>query len=134
MNYSLKAYSSPLSEGKVQVESNELLFGVTKSSDLASPADLLTSAFAACCLKNVERFSEFMKYNYSHAEIEVTSYRQDHPPMINRIDFELTVYNDGSKINSDLLLRNLQKFGTIYNTLHAVCEIHGEIFVKQVES
>lgn len=127
LTYHLTATASSLNEGTVVAGKNSMQFGVTKKSKLPSPAELLTAAFAACCLKNVERFSEFMKYEYERAEISVTATRQDKPPMIRAIDFELVVYTNGTGINGDLLLRNLQKFGTIYNTLDAVCEITGGI-------
>jgi len=130
LTYHLSATSSPSEEGCVNTGPNTVVFGATKESTLPSPAELLIAAFAACCLKNVERFSTYMKYEYEHAEIKVTSTRQAQPPMIRAIQFELVVVSKDSKINGDLLLRNLQKFGTIYNTLDAVCEITGEIRVE----
>lgn len=130
LTYSLTAASSSSEEGTVTVGTNTVAFGATSGSTLPSPAELLVSAFAACCLKNVERFSTYMKYTYDHAEIQVTATRQDAPPMIRAIEFELVVYT-AEKINGDLLLRNLKKFGTIYNTLDAVCEIAGRIELKE---
>ncbi len=130
MTYNLTAFSSPSEEGRVENGTNKLHFGVTKGSNLSSPAELLISAFAACCLKNVERFSEYMKFNYTSSQIEVSSSRQEKPPMISEINFNLTVYSSSTEINTDLLLRNLQKFGTIYNTLNEVCEIDGKISVQ----
>ena len=133
LTYSLSATSSSTEEGKITSRSNKLVFGATKDSELPSPAELLTGAFAACCLKNVERFSTFMKFSYDHAEITVTATRQDRPPMIHKISYDLVVYSNDA-INTDLLLRNLQKFGTIYNTLNAVCEIEGGIRVCESEA
>lgn len=130
LNYSLSATSSSSEEGLINIRNNQLVFGATKNSELSSPAEMLTAAFAACCLKNIERFSTFMKFTYDHAEIEVVSTRQDRPPMIHKINFDLVIYSDDAKINKELLLRNLQKFGTIYNTLNAVCEIEGDIRIE----
>jgi uncharacterized OsmC-like protein len=92
---------------------------------------LLISAFAACCLKNVQRFSEMMHFSYDRAEISVTAERQDKPPMISRIDFQIELISADTAINEDLLLRNIQKFGTIYNTLNAVCLIEGTLKVSE---
>lgn len=127
LTYTLSATSSATQEGAVTTGTNTFEFGVTKTRDLPSPAELLIGAFAACCLKNVERFSEFMKFEYTHAEISVSATRQSLPPMISTISFNLVVYSDDAKINTDLLMRNLAKFGTIYNTLAVVCTIEGEI-------
>ena len=61
---------------------------------------------------------------YQSASINVLATRQDKPPMIDTIEFELIV-KISSKINLVLLMRNLKKFGTIYNALDQVCEIRG---------
>ena len=127
MNYRLAARSSSVSQGDAEIGDNQIKFGVTKDSELASPAELLVAAFAACCLKNIERFSKMMRFEYSHAEIIVNAERQDKPPMINVIKYEIEISSSDSKLNKDLLLRNIQKFGTIYNTLNVVCEITGDI-------
>ena len=132
MNYTVKAKSSRSSEGIIQTGEHQINFGVSKENDLPTPADLLTAAFAACCLKNVERFSEFMHFTYNTAEISVNASRKDKPPMIDKITFSLTIETTEEGINTDLLLRNMQKFGTIYNTLNAVCEIEGEIVIENI--
>jgi uncharacterized OsmC-like protein len=130
MKFTIKAASDSREEGVIEINGNNISFGVTAKNDLPSPADLLVSAFAACCLKNVERFSEFMHYNYDRAEISVEATRKDKPPMMEKISFILTVHTNDRNINAGLLLRNIQKFGTIYNTLNAVCEINGEVLIK----
>jgi uncharacterized OsmC-like protein len=129
MNYRLTANSSDQTQGIAEIGGNEIKFGVTKDSELSSPADLLVAAFAACCLKNIQRFSGMMKFEYNHAEIKVFAERQDKPPMINVIKYEIEINSSDSKLNKELLHRNIQKFGTIYNTLNAVCEISGDIKV-----
>ena len=130
MKFTVTAHSSPKDEGKIDVGKTTLPFGVTKQNDLPTPADLLISAFAACCLKNVERFSEFMHYDYESADISVIATRKEKPPMMETISFTITLNTNDENINTDLLIRNLQKFGTIYNTLNAVCTIEGELIVK----
>ena len=129
MNYKLTANSSEQTQGIAEISGNAVKFGVTKDSELSSPADLLVAAFAACCLKNIQRFSGMMKFEYNHAEINVFAERQDRPPMINVIKYEIEINSSDSKLNKELLHRNIQKFGTIYNTLNAVCEISGDIKV-----
>ena len=130
MNYSVSAWSSRADEGEVKSGDNEISFGVSSENNLPTPADLLVSAFAACCLKNVERFSEFIHFQYERAEIEVDAIRQQKPPMIQKISYNLIVISIDD-INLDLLSKNLQKFGTIYNTLNASCEIEGKISIKR---
>lgn len=129
MNYTIVANSNHIDEGTAEIGENEISFGISKQNNLPTPADLLITAFAACCLKNIERFSEFMKYNYKSATITVEASRKDKPPMIEKIKFSIQIQSDDDHINTELLLRNLQKFGTIYNTLKIACAIEGDIVV-----
>lgn len=131
MEYFVKGKSNSTGQAVINAKSNEYSFGVkADQSELAGPAELLLSAFAACCMKNVERFSSILHFNYKAAEIEVSGIRQEKPPMFNTINYTLTIETNDSKLNADLLHKNLIKFGTIYNTLNAVCEIEGQIKIK----
>lgn len=130
--YKVRGKANKISEGTIETGKVEMSFGVTNESTLPSPADILVSSFAACCLKNVERFSDYMHFEYEEAEISVEATRQAKPPMIDKIDFEIKIKTEDEKINSGLLLRNIQKFGTIYNTLNAVCQIDGIITIEKM--
>ncbi|MBR9833034.1 OsmC family protein [Acidiluteibacter ferrifornacis] len=108
------------------VKGNSISFGVKKGTDdLPNPVELLLGSFAACCLKNVERFSEILKYDYEGATIEIVGDRQENPTKLIGIQYVIKI--KGKEINLDLLHRNIQKFGTIYNTLQEMCEISGEL-------
>lgn len=132
MNYTVKGSSNSNGEAKISAKSNTYAFGIKPNQpEMAGPADILMSAFAACCLKNVERFSTILHYNYNSAEIEVTGERQEKPPMINKVRYTLHISSDDPNINTDLLHKNLKKFGTIYNTLNAVCAIEGQIILNK---
>lgn len=131
MEFKIEASSNPKEEGIIEITESNIAFGVTKQNNLPTPADLLISSFAACCLKNVERFSEFMHYEYNSADISVKATRKEKPPMMEAISFTIRISTEDQSINTDLLLRNLQKYGTIYNTLKSVCKINGEIFIEK---
>ena len=53
--------------------------------------------------------------------------RQDSPPKMVRIDYEIVVDTDESDQRLDLLHRNLRKYGTISNTLAEATELVGTI-------
>jgi uncharacterized OsmC-like protein len=128
MEYSITATSTSTGHATISAKSNTYVFGVAANqTEMAGPTELLLSAFAACCLKNVERFSSILHYSYNVATIEVTGQRQEKPAMINTIHFTLHITTNDAHLNGDLLLKNIQKFGTIYNTLNAVCEIDGQL-------
>lgn len=101
-----------------------------QSDILPGPADLLTMAFAACVLKNVERFSHILSFDYQSASIEVVSKRQDAPPKMTSVRYSLHLVTDEPEHRVELLHRNIRQHGTIYNTLAAACEISGEVFTE----
>ncbi len=101
-----------------------------RSESLPGPAELLCSAFAACVLKNVERFAELMPFRYSAATIQVEAEREAPPPRFARIHYVLTVTTDETERRVDLLHRNISKHGTVYNTLAASCDVTGEIVAR----
>lgn len=98
-----------------------------QGDQLPGPADLLTAAFAACALKNVERFGEILQLDWRAARIEVEAERQDTPPKITKIRYRIEVDTDEPDQRVDLLRRNIAKHGTIYNTLAASCDVSGEL-------
>lgn len=96
-------------------------------SGLPGPADLLASALAACLLKNVERAGQLLPFRYEHARVEVRARRQDAPPRFVEVSYEVHLVTDEPSRRVDLLHRNLRQYGTVYNTLAAVCDVHGEV-------
>ncbi len=91
------------------------------------PAELLAGAFAACLLKNVARSSAMLPFAYESVRVEVTMHRQDAPPRFTAIEYALHLVTTEPAHRVELLHRNLQKFGTVYNTLAAVCEVSGSV-------
>ncbi|MFT5892767.1 MAG: putative OsmC-like protein [Dokdonia sp.] len=129
MKYSIKAHSSSKNKASINVKQSEIAFGITpESADiLPNPAELFLGSFSACILKNVERFSMFMNFEYSHAEITVNATRLEKPPRMDNIQYELKIYSQDDTLNSELLKKNIEKFGTIFNTVKTSCTITGEI-------
>ena len=97
------------------------------SPSLFGPAELLASAFAACLLKNVERFSELLPLRYEGASVSVTAEREESPPRFSSIRYVLRLATDEEPERVKLLHRNLIGHGTVYKTLAATCDVQGEI-------
>lgn len=91
------------------------------------PAELLAGAFAACLLKNVARSGAMLPFAYESVRVEVTMHRQDAPPRFTAIEYALHLVTPEPAHRVELLHRNLQKFGTVYTTLAAVCEVSGTV-------
>lgn len=128
MDYSIFAKNTTKGISEASYASTLIVFDSSKdrNQNFAGPAEILCAAFAACCLKNVERFSELLKFEYSHAEIEVKAVREEKPPRIVSVSYILFLKTDEPDHHIDLLHKNLKQFGTIYNTLSASCEVSGE--------
>ncbi len=102
-------------------------WGSDQPSELPGPAELLAAAFAACLLKNLERSGSMLKFGYQSAEVDVQARRQDSPPKFVEIEYEIRIVTGESQQRVELLHRNLSQFGTVYNTLAAVCDVHGSV-------
>ncbi|ALJ06629.1 osmotically inducible protein C [Pseudalgibacter alginicilyticus] len=129
MNYQIKASSISNRDANIYIKESNINFGTTSktSETLANPAELFLGSIAACILKNVERFSEMMNFNYSKAMVDVRATRLNSPPRVSNIIYNLSIYSNDKKLNMDLLKKNIEKFGTIYNTVKLSCTISGTI-------
>jgi len=129
MRYSVEAEVVQRGLGRAVSREASIEFdtSVEQSASLMGPADLLASAFAACVLKNVERFARMLSFTYDTASIQVTLERQDRPPRITSVQYALHIVTAELPHRVDLLHRNLVKHGTIYNTLAAACLVSGSI-------
>ncbi|MGB3345124.1 MAG: OsmC family protein [Aequorivita sp.] len=131
MNYQIKASSVANQDAVIHIKESDIDFGTTSKTakTLPNPAELFLGAFAACMLKNVERFSGMLKFTYTKATVEVNATRLENPPRMDSIVYNLTIYSNDIKLNTDLLEKNIEKYGTIYNTIKIACTISGTINV-----
>lgn len=116
-------------EGQLDAHGLVTMFDATagRVEDLAGPADLLCAALSACILKNVERFSQLLPFQYETATVLVIAEREQSPPRIVRMRYELEIVTDEATPRVEMLHRNIEKFGTITNTLSRACEVTGSV-------
>ena len=95
--------------------------------DAFNPAELLLAAVAACMIKGIERVTPMLKFNHRGVEVKLHGVRQDSPPMMVAIDYELIVDTDEDDHRLELLHTNVRKFGTISNTVAAATKLEGRI-------
>jgi len=128
--YRIVARSADEGVGLVDAKGKEITFDRawgSGPSDLPGPAELLCSAFAACLIKNVERFSQMLPFSYESVRVEVEAHRQDRPPRFDRLVYAVEIVTDETDARVDLLARNLAKHGTVFNTLAASCDVTGHV-------
>lgn len=133
--YRVEATSTKGGTASVRAKQRTIEFDASagQSDTLPGPADLLTAAFAACALKNVERFAHLLAFRYERAWIDVTSERQDAPPRMIAVRYVLHVATDEPAPRLELLHLNIRRHGTIFNTLAAVCDVSGELVAEPPE-
>lgn len=95
--------------------------------DAFNPAELLLAALSACMLKGIERVAPILKFSFRDAALRLHGWRQDSPPKMVKIEYTLWVETDETDQRLELLHDNLKKFGTVFNTVAAGCELVGEI-------
>lgn len=95
--------------------------------DAFNPAELFLAAIAACMLKGIERTVPMLKFQLRGVEVRLHGVRQDSPPKMVSVDYELIVDTDEDDRRLALLHTNVRKFGTIYNTVSAAIRLDGRI-------
>ena len=95
--------------------------------DAFNPAELLLAAVAACMIKGIERVAPILKFEFRGVEVKLHGVRQDKPPKMVAITYELIVDTDEPDRRLDLLHENVRKFGTISNTVAEATKLEGQI-------
>ena len=95
--------------------------------DAFNPAELLLAALAACMIKGVERVMPMLHFELRAVEVALHAVRQDAPPKIISIDYEIVVDTDEDDRRLELLHTNVRKYGTISNSIALATELKGTI-------
>jgi uncharacterized OsmC-like protein len=95
--------------------------------DAFNPAELFLAAIAACMIKGIERVTPMLDFKLRGVEVLLHGVRQDSPPKIVSVDYELIVDTDEDDHRLDLLHTNVRKYGTISNTVAAATKLEGVI-------
>lgn len=128
--YRIQAHTAAAGQARAQAGTETIAVDTgwgTEPSGLPGPGELLAAAFAACLLKNVERADQLLPFDYRRAEVDVVASRQDTPPKFVTIRYELRLGTDEPQRRVELLHRNLQRCGTVYNTLATACDVEGRV-------
>jgi uncharacterized OsmC-like protein len=100
-------------------------------TDAFNPAELLLAALAGCIAKGIERVAPMIGFSYRGLEVRVGGVRQDTPPKMASITYEVVVDTDESDRRLELLHENVKKFGTVFNTVAPGTEITGRVIRAQ---
>ena len=109
---------------------------ITLDTDLAgnplafNPAELLLAALSACMIKGIERVAPILKFQLRGVEVRVNGVRQDVPPRLESITYDIIVDTDEPDRRLDLLHDNVRKFGTVFNTVAPGTHLTGVLHRK----
>lgn len=104
---------------------------ITLDTDLAgrrdafNPAELLLAALSACMIKGIERVTPILKFDLRSVDVRVHGVRQDVPPRMESIRYEIVVDTDESEQRLNLLHENVKKYGTVFNTVAPGTDLSG---------
>jgi len=93
--------------------------------DAFNPAELLLAALSACMIKGMERVVPILKFEMRGVEVIVDGVRQDVPPKMESIRYEIIVDTDESHQRLALLHQNVKNYGTVFNTVAPGTELTG---------
>ena len=95
--------------------------------DAFNPAELLLAAIAACMIKGMERIAPMIHFQYRGVEVRLRGTRQDAPPFMSSITYEMIVDTDADDRRLELMHENVRKYGTVSNTVAAATKLDGVI-------
>lgn len=90
-----------------------------------NPAELLLAALSACMIKGIERVVPILNFELRGVQVSVDGVRQDVPPRMESIRYEIVVDTDESDRRIALLHDNVKKFGTVFNTVAPGTDLAG---------
>ena len=106
---------------------------ITLDTDLAgrrdafNPAELLLAALSACMIKGIERVTPILGFRLRGVEVRIHGVRQDAPPLLESVSYEIRVDTDESDHRLELLHENVKKYGTVFNTVSPGTQLTGRL-------
>ena len=77
--------------------------------DAFNPAELLLAALAACMIKGIERVTPILRFELRGVDVRLHGVRQDVPPRMEDVSYEITVDTDERDARLELLHENVRK-------------------------
>jgi uncharacterized OsmC-like protein len=129
MEYSVTAHRIDAHGSLARTKDAEIVLDTDTAGrrDAFNPAELFLAAISACMIKGIERVTPMLHFNLRGVEVRLHAVRQDSPPKIVSVRYELIVDTDESDQRLALLHTNVRKYGTVSNTVADATELDGSI-------
>lgn len=129
LEYSISARRIDGHEGEALCKNARIAIDIDPAGnrDAFNPAELLLASVAACMLKGIERITPILKFQLDGVDIRVQGRRQDDPPKMISIGYEIAVESGETDQRLELLHYNVRRYGTVFNTLVSATELSGTL-------
>jgi uncharacterized OsmC-like protein len=135
LSFSLQAKRNDSSGSLVTAKSAELTIDTSLAGrpDALNPVELLLASQAACFIKGIERLAPTLEFDFRGVQVFLEADRPENEAKIAQIRYRVLIETDESEQRIALMHKNLQKQGTIYNTLSAGTELVGSVTRANVQ-
>ena len=129
LSFSLQAKRNNSSGSLVTAKSVELTIDTSLAGrpDALNPVELLLASQAACFIKGIERLAPTLEFDFRGVQVFLEADRPENEARIAQIRYQVVIETNESDQRIALMHKNLQKQGTIYNTLSAGTELVGSV-------
>lgn len=129
LTFKLQANRSDPAGSVATAKSVELVIDTSTAgrADALNPVELLLAAQAACFIKGIERLAPTLEFQFNSVQVFLEADRPENEARIAQIRYRVVIDTDESDQRLALMHKNLQKQGTIYNTLSKGTELVGAV-------
>lgn len=129
LEYSISARRIDGHEGEALCKNARIAIDIDPAGNPGAfnPAELLLASVAACMLKGIERVTPILKFRLEGVDVRVEGVRQDDPPKMISIRYEIAVKSEETDQRLELLHYNVRRYGTVFNTLAGATELSGAL-------
>ena len=129
LEYNVSAFRIDAHGSEAQTKEARLVLDtdIAGRLDAFNPAELLLASLAACMIKGIERVTPMIQFEFRGVSVTLHGIRQDAPPTMSKITYEIVVDSDEDDRRLDLLHTNVRKYGTISNTIARATTLEGTI-------
>ncbi len=129
LSFSVRAHRVDAHGGQARCKNATIALDTDLSGrpDAFNPAELLLAALAACMIKSIERVTPIIGFAMRGVEVRLRGVRQNVPPRLESIQYEIHVDTDEVDRRLELLHENVKKYGTVFNTVSPGTRLSGEI-------
>ena len=117
--------SAQLSRARCKNAQIDLDTDLAGNPDAFNPAEVLLAALSACMIKGIERVTPILRFDLRGVRVVITGERQDVPPKMASIRYEIIVDTDEPDRRLALLHDNVRKYGTVFNTVAPGTQLDG---------